>query len=383
MYNIQTLNKISEVGTGALPKDQYSFSDDAKNPVGIMLRSYDMHDFAMPESVLAVARCGAGVNNIPLEKFADLGVVVFNTPGANANAVKELVVLGLLLSSRKVYQGIKWAESLEGQEGVAKLVEKGKGNFVGPEIAGKTLAVVGLGAIGLLVANAAVGLGMNVIGYDPFLSAEFAAQLSPEVKILTDLNELIATGDYITLHVPLNPNTKYMINDESLKIAKDGVRIMNFSRADLVCGESVKKGIASGKVAAYVIDFPKEDILGVEGIIPIPHLGASTPESEENCAYMAAMQLKEYIELGNIVNSVNYPNCTLPHTGKTRICVLSKNACPKALATAITDAGNQIDAQIDKTRGDWAYAIFDIAGTPAGDLSVLNNIDGVISYRVI
>ena len=381
MYKILALNKISSTGTDCLPKDKYEILSEEANPVGILLRSYDMHEYDLPDSLLAAARAGAGVNNVPLDKCADKGVVVFNTPGANANAVKELVIWGLLSSSRKVVQGINWAQSLKGQDDVAKLVEKGKGDFVGPEIMGKTLGLIGLGAIGALVANAATALGMTVIGYDPFLSPEAAAKL-PGVKIINDIPAVLAESDYVSLHLPLNKDTKYMFNEEMLNKAKAGIRVLNFARGELVCNEGIKKCLASGQVSSYVIDFPNGEVLDHENIITIPHLGASSPESEENCAYMAATQLKEYLENGNIINSVNYPNCELACTGKKRICVLSKNACPDALKAAITGAGHAVAGSVAKDRGGFAYAIFEVDGD-IKDLSAVEKVEGVIKVRAI
>lgn len=380
MYKILALNKISSVGTDCLPKDKYEILSEEANPDGILLRSFAMHDMELPDSLLAAARAGAGVNNVPLDKCAEKGIVVFNTPGANANAVKELVIWGLLSASRKVVQGVNWAQSLKGQEGVDKLVEKGKGDFVGPEIMGKTLGIVGLGAIGKLVADAAIALGMKVVGYSPNVNA---SDFKPEVKLVGDIASVVSECDYLTLHLPLNSETKYMFNEEMLNKAKDGLRVLNFARGELVCNEGMKKCLASGKVACYVIDFPNGDVLDTENIITIPHLGASTPESEENCAYMAAMQLKGYLEEGNIVNSVNYPNCSLDYTGKKRICVLSKKACPDALKEAIAGAGLTVADSVSKERGEYAYAIFDVAEGNVSDLSAVEAVANVIKVRVI
>jgi len=380
MHKILALNKIAAIGTNQLPKDKFEVVSEETNPSGIMLRSADMHSMELPESLLGVARAGAGVNNIPLDKCADKGIVVFNTPGANANAVNELVLFGLLASSRKIVQGINWVQSLAGQEGVAKTVEKGKGDFVGPEIMGKTLGIVGLGAIGILTANAAVKLGMKVIGYHPRLSVANALKLDPSVEATTDLEHMLSVCDYISLHQPLKPETRGMFNEELLGKCKDGVRLLNFARAELVCTESIKKAVASGKVASYVIDFPNEDVLGIENIITIPHLGASTPESEDNCAFMAANQLREYILKGNIVNSVNYPDAELNYTGKTRICVLSKGVCVEELTKAVSSIG-KIMAMITAENKGYGYAIFDIEG--GGDVSVVEKIDNVVKVRLI
>ena len=325
MYNIQTLNKISKAGLSRLG-DNYKASDNAENPDAVLVRSASMHDMELPESLLAIARAGAGVNNIPLEKCSEKGIVVFNTPGANANAVKELVLTALLISSRKVVDGIEWAKTLKGNgDAVGKMVEKGKSQFVGPEIQGKTLGVIGLGAIGILVANAAVSLGMDVIGYDPYLSVDNALKISRKVKHVVNLDDIFENSDYITVHVPLTPDTKGVINKESIAKMKDGVRILNYSRADLVVSSDIIDAIEKGKISAYVTDFATDDILDTKGVIVTPHLGASTPESEDNCARMAADEIKDYLENGNITNSVTMPSVSMPRTGASRLCVIHKN----------------------------------------------------------
>lgn len=362
MFKILTLNKISKVGLGQL-SDNYTVSDNEANPDGILLRSFKMHDMELPESLKAVARCGAGVNNIPLDKCAEKGIVVFNTPGANANAVKELVLTGLLLSSRKIMASYAWAQSLQGTEDIAKQVEKGKSNFAGPEIKGKTLGIVGLGAIGVLVANAAVALGMNVIGYDPYFSIKNALALDNAVKFTSNLDDIYAVADYITVHVPATPETKNMINAESLAKCKDGVRLLNFARNELVNVADVKTALESGKVSCYICDFPNEETVGVDGIITLPHLGASTPEAEDNCATMAAKEIMAYLEDGNIVNSVNYPNCSAPRiAGKARVCVLHKNT-PNMLAQITAffgEKGINIEHMTNNAKGDYAYTILDV-----------------------
>lgn len=376
MYNVLTLNKISKVGLGRLT-DNYTVSDDMANPDAILLRSFKMHDMELPASLKAVARCGAGVNNIPLDKCADKGIVVFNTPGANANAVKELVLTGLLLTSRNIVGAYKWAQGLLGEEGIAAKVEKGKSNFAGPEIKGKTLGIVGLGAIGVLVANAAVALGMDVIGYDPYFSIKNALALDSKVKFTANLDDIYAVSDYITVHVPATPETTNMINTESLAKCKDGVRILNFARNELVDVDAVKAGLESGKVSYYATDFPNENTVGVEGIITLPHLGASTPEAEDNCASMAAEEMMEYLEKGNIVNSVNYPAVSAPMVaGCERICVLSKADAMDAVKNAITGA-EQFNA---KTRGNYGYTIADVK---SADVAKVEAIDGVLGVRVI
>lgn len=376
MYKILTLNKISKVGLGQL-NENYTVSDNEANPDAILLRSFKMHDMELPDSLKAVARCGAGVNNIPLDKCAEKGVVVFNTPGANANAVKELVLTGLLISSRNIMGAYKWAQSLEGTEGIAAQVEKGKSNFAGPEITGKTLGVVGLGAIGVLVANAAVALGMKVIGYDPYFSIKNALALDSSVKFTANLDDIYAAADYITVHVPATDETKNMINGETLAKCKDGVRILNFARNELVDADAVKEGLASGKVGFYATDFPNEKTVGVEGIITLPHLGASTPEAEDNCAAMAANEMMEYLEKGNIINSVNFPAVSAPRvSGTQRVCVLSKADAMDAVKNAI-DGAEQFVA---KTRGNYGYTIADVK---TADTAKVEAVDGVLGVRVI
>lgn len=385
MFKILTLNKISKVGLGQL-SDNYTVSDNETNPDGILLRSFKMHDMELPESLKAVARCGAGVNNIPLDKCAEKGIVVFNTPGANANAVKELVLTGLLLSSRKIMASYTWAQSLQGTEDIAKQVEKGKSNFAGPEIKGKTLGIVGLGAIGVLVANAAVALGMNVIGYDPYFSIKNALALDNAVKFTSNLDDIYAVADYITVHVPATLETKNMINAESLAKCKDGVRLLNFARNELVNVADVKTALESGKVSCYVCDFPNEETVGVDGIITLPHLGASTPEAEDNCATMAAKEIMAYLEDGNIVNSVNYPNCSAPRiAGKARVCVLHKNT-PNILAQITAffgEKGINIEHMTNNAKGDYAYTILDVDNADDSIVASAKAVEGIIAVRVL
>ncbi|MCH5299468.1 MAG: 3-phosphoglycerate dehydrogenase [Ruminococcus sp.] len=379
MYNVLTLNKISPNGTSRLGAD-YNVGDAVENPAAVLVRSASMHEMEMPESLLAIARCGAGTNNIPKDACADKGIVVFNTPGANANAVKELVLAGLLLSSRKVVEGIEWAKTLKGNgDAVGKMAEKGKGQFVGPEILGKTLGVIGLGAIGILVANAAVALGMKVVGYDPFLSVNNALKLDPSIKVFPTVDEVIADSDYISVHVPLTADTKDLIDADAIAKMKDGVRILNYSRDGLVNSTAVLEAIKSGKVSKYVTDFATDDVLAEENVICMPHLGASTPESEDNCAVMAADQIKEYLERGNIVNSVNFPNVTMAKAGATRYCVLFK-ASDDAVKN-ITSAVAGLKAIEAKTRGAYGYAIVD-ADDDSSKASVEALAD-VIKVRVI
>lgn len=385
MFKILTLNKISKVGLGQL-SDNYTVSDNEANPDGILLRSFKMHDMELPESLKAVARCGAGVNNIPLDKCAEKGIVVFNTPGANANAVKELVLTGLLLSSRKIMACYAWAQSLQGTEDIAKQVEKGKSNFAGPEIKGKTLGIVGLGAIGVLVANAAVALGMNVIGYDPYFSIKNALALDNAVKFTSNLDDIYAVADYITVHVPATPETKNMINAESLAKCKDGVRLLNFARNELVNVADVKTALESGKVSCYICDFPNEETVGVDGIITLPHLGASTPEAEDNCATMAAKEIMAYLEDGNIVNSVNYPNCSAPRiAGKARVCVLHKNT-PNMLAQITAffgEKGINIEHMTNNAKGDYAYTILDVDNADDSVVTSAKAVEGIVAVRVL
>ena len=387
MYNIKTYNKISSVGLEVLDKKLYNISGEAEKPDGAIVRSMALHEEVFPETLLAIARAGAGVNNIPVERCSEEGIVVFNTPSANANAVKELVILGLLLSSRKVIDGIEWAKTLKGAgDEVGKLVEKGKSAFVGPEIRGKTLGVIGLGAIGVLVANAAKDLGMTVWGYDPYLSLQNAWNLSHHIKRANEINEIFEKCDYITLHIPQNKDTKNTINKDTIKLMRDGVRILNFARDGLVASEDMIEALNSGKVSSYVVDFPTEEMLGAGGVIAIPHLGASTPESEDNCAVMAAKELSEYIEDGNITNSVNFPNVSMPRSGEVRIAVIHRNV--PTMITSITGVLSKdkvnIENLINKSRGDFAYTMLDVGkcDTDAVKEHVLA-IDGVVKVRVI
>ncbi len=386
MYNILTLNKISKTGLSNLPEDRFNITDSCENPDGVILRSFSMHDMELPKSLKAVARAGAGVNNIPIDKCSEQGIVVFNTPGANANAVKELVIAALLLSSRKIYDGINWAQSLAGQEGVGKLVEKGKGAYVGPEIMGKKVGIIGLGAIGILVANACVALGMDVYGFDPFVSVDNAWSISTHVRKAKSLEEIYAQCDYISIHVPFNSETKGMINAEAIEKMNDGVRILNLSRGELVDNDSIKQAVEIGKVSAYVTDFPNENLLGVKNIITIPHLGASTPESEENCASMASTELRDFLEDGNIKNSVNFPDCILPRGSARRICVIHKNI-PNVInpvTNAISSHNINIDNMLNKSKGEYAYTIIDVNKADISDIEPnLANIEGVVSIRVI
>ena len=382
---ICTLNKIAPCGIERLGEG-YTVIEDLAQADGVLVRSAAMHDMELPDSLLAIARAGAGVNNIPVDKCSDKGVVVFNTPGANANAVKELVVAGLLLSCRDILGGIQWAGTLKGQDGVPKLVEKGKGAFVGPELAGKKIGVIGLGAIGILVANAAQGLGMQVYGFDPFMSVDAAWKLSRSVIHAASRDEIYEKCDFITVHVPLNDDTRGMLNAEAFAKMPDGVRIMNFSRAELVDLPDMKAALKSGKVAKYVVDFPTEEALQEPGIIAIPHLGASTPESEDNCAVMAAAELKAYLEDGNVVNSVNYPTVNVPRSSAHRLCVLHKNV-PSILtqvSAEVSAEGINIDSMANRSRKEYAYTVLDIPALPTeAAIAKISAIDGVIRVRSI
>ncbi len=381
MYKVQTLNKIAKIGLDVFD-DKYTFGDEVENPDGIILRSFNMHDMELPESLAAVARAGAGTNNIPIDKCTEKGIVVFNTPGANANAVKELVIAGLLLASRKVVQGINWAKTLIGEgDAVGKLVEKGKSNFVGPEIMGKTLGIIGLGAIGVRVANAAHALGMNVIGYDPFLSVDAAWNMTRAAVKANDIDTILAESDYISIHVPATADTKGMFNEDLFRKVKKGVRLLNFSRGELVVDDAVCKALEDGTVAAYVTDFATETLLKNENVVVMPHLGASTPESEDNCAVMAAQELKNFLENGNIINSVNFPNCDMGPVCGGRVAITHKNV--PAMITQISEVfgkdGINIENMMNKSRGDLAYTMIDTHGNI--DDTILNHlkaIDGVI-----
>ena len=386
MYKIKTYNKISKTGLAAFD-DKYTIGDEVENADGAIVRSAALHEVEFPESLKAIARAGAGTNNIPIDRCSEQGIVVFNTPGANANAVKELVIAAMLISSRRVISGIEWVKTLKGNGAeVGKMVEKGKSAFAGPEIKGKTIGVIGLGAIGVMVANAANALGMTVYGYDPYLSVKSAWNLTHNAVHIYDINEIFEKCDYITVHVPLTDDTKGLINKDTIAKMKDGVRILNFARGELVNTDDIKAALESGKVAAYVTDFPSDDIIGVDGVIAVPHLGASTPESEDNCASMAARELIDYIENGNIVNSVNLPEITMPRSGKHRVCIIHRNI-PNML-TAITGifAGDNVNIEnlLNKSRGNYAYSMLDIDEADTSAVAdKIGAIDGVIRVRVI
>ncbi len=387
MFRIQTLNKIASVGLERLPRELYEIASELPNPDAILVRSADMLQNTFSSELLAIARAGAGVNNIPVDKCSNSGIVVFNTPGANANAVKELAILSLLISSRKIIPGVDFVKTLRGKGAdFSTMVEKNKGQFAGPEIAGKKLGVIGLGAIGVMVANSAIALGMEVEGYDPFISIDHAWNLSHQVKKAKGLDRLIATSDYITLHVPQTEQTKGFINAEKISRLKKGVRIINMSRGGLVVEKDIIEALKSGQIGAYVTDFASEALLDVPNTVCLPHLGASTPEAEDNCSIMAVDQLKEFLENGNILNSVNFPNTIMERQGEARIAIVNKNV-PNMVgqfSTILADAKLNILEMINKSRGELAYNLVDVSSSvDSGVVDKLKKIDGVVKVRVI
>ena len=387
MYKIQTLNAISNIIHTQLSADRYTVSKDEPVPDAILVRSAPMHDLTFGPQLLAIGRAGAGVNNIPIDRCSKEGIVVFNTPGANANAVAELVIAGLLMSGRNIAGGISWAKTLKGQGAeVAKLVEKGKSQFVGPEMRGKTLGVIGLGAIGAIVANAASrGLGMHVVGYDPFISVESAWSLSTSIHRAASPDDVLAQADYVTFHIPLNDKTRGTINAEMIAKMKDGAGILNFSRGELADIPAVKEALASGKLSSYVTDFPSDDLLDVDHVVCIPHLGASTPESEENCASMAAAEIRDYLEKGSIHNSVNYPEVQLAEPEAARVLVLHENI-PNMVSTitaAAAKEGLNIENMLNRSKKDMAVTVMEMAELPSQNaLDVLAQVPGIIRVRV-
>ena len=386
MYTIQTLNKIAAAGTKRFDTAAYTVTDTAENPDAIMVRSAAMHDMTFGSNLLAIARAGAGTNNIPVDRCAEAGICVFNTPGANANAVKELVLTGLLLSSRKIPQAIAWAHSLEHEEGIAKLVEKGKSQFAGPEIKGKTLGVIGLGAIGSRVANCAIELGMEVYGYDPYISIDAAWNLSSQVHHCVNLNDMLPLCDYITIHVPYLPTTKDTINTQTLALCKDGVKLLNYARGELVNTDALLEALDTGKVSGYMTDFPTEALLGRPGVICTPHLGASTPEAEDNCAVMAAQELSDYLKNGNITHSVNMPEVHQPRAGGKRICIIHKNepGMISQITALTTEAGLNIENMVNKSKKNMAYTMLDATGAVDKKLAEkLAAIPAVIRVRIL
>ena len=385
MWKIQKLNSIDSIVNDLLPAEGYALSDKEAAPDGILVRSASMHEAEMAPSLAAVARAGAGTNNIPIDRCSNAGVVVFNTPGANANAVKELVIAGMLLSGRHIVEGIQWATTLKGRGAeVPGLVEKGKNDFVGPEIAGRKLGIIGQGAIGAMVANAGVAMGLQVTGYDPFISVDSAWGLSRSVKRSTDINELIRTSDFLTLHVPLIDQTRGMIGEKQFAEMKPGVVLLNFARGELVDKDALLKALEGDTLRKYVTDFPFDYLLGRQKVICIPHLGASTPESERNCAIMAAKQLRDYLENGNIVNSVNFPECNLPRSGAFRLAVLHRNVTNMVgqITSQLAAGGHNITNMINKSRGAFAYTLIDLDDQPtAGCCNGIRAIDGVLRVR--
>ncbi|MCY4159135.1 MAG: phosphoglycerate dehydrogenase [Bacteroidetes bacterium] len=386
MFKIRTYNTVSSEGLARLTERGYTVGEDISDPDAILLRSYNLHGVSLPETVLAVARCGAGVNNIPIENCSDQGIAVFNTPGANANSVKELVICALLLSSRRILDGINWARTLTG-ENVAAAVEKGKKNFKGPEIKGKTLGIIGLGAIGVAVANTASALGMRTLGYDPFISVSNAWDLSREVTRASGLDEIVETADYITVHAPLNDKTLNLIGEQQFASMKSGVRILNFARGPLVNEKALLEALDNGTCSCYVTDFVDAELAHHPKVLPVPHLGASTPEAEDNCAVMAAEQLMDYLEHGNVLNSVNFPRVQLSlRPQRHRIQIVNRNE-PRMLsqfATILAGTGHNIDNLVNKGQGSLAYNVIDVSGSlPGSVLESLKAIDGVIRVRTI
>jgi len=387
MFKIQTMNKISPEGLKYLPLDKYEVSSEMVHPDAILLRSFNMLETELSPSLKAIARAGTGVNNIPVERCSDRGIVVFNTPGANANSVKELVLAGLFLSSRKVIDGIIWAKNLIGKvEEVPALIEKNKSQFSGQEIKGKNLGVIGLGAIGVTVANDAAALGMNVTGYDPFISVESAWDLSRDIKRATGFESLLSTSDYISLHIPLTDDTRGIINAEKFSTMKKGVRLLNFARGELVNNHDLKKALEDGIVSVYVTDFPDEELLKMENVIAIPHLGASTPEAEDNCARMAVMQIREFLENGNIKNSVNFPACYMDRSGKCRIVVANKNIphMVEQIASTLASEGINIADMLNRSRGNIAYNIIDVdSDIKEETINQIRKIHGILMVRIV
>lgn len=387
MYKLQTLNKIAPVGLDIVLHGGFEVASEILNPDAILVRSFNMLDMEIPLTVKAIGRAGAGVNNIPVDACSRRGIVVFNTPGANANGVKELVLAGMLLASRKLVPGVQWAKTLIGKgDEVPNLVEKGKSDFVGPEIKGKRLGIIGLGAIGVMVANDAVRLGMQVTGYDPEISVESAWRLSSDVKRARSIESLVAESDYISLHVPLNDKTKGLISRERLALMKKGVYILNFSRGGLVKNDDIFAALDEGTVANYITDFPDEELLRHPGVIAIPHLGASTPEAEDNCAIMAVNQVKEFLELGNIKNSVNFPDCDLGKPPKNRIIIANRNVPNMVgqITTILAAEKINISDMLNRHKGDYAYNIIDVDNdVHASVIDKLKSIEGVIMARLI
>lgn len=385
MYKIQTYNKISDKGLSLFDKKKYDINENHTDAEGIILRSYKLHDTQFPATMKAIGRAGAGVNNVPVDRCTDEGIVVFNAPGANANAVKELVLTGLFMSSRRVVESIQWAQTLkDGETDVPAQVEKGKSNFAGPEILGKKMAVIGLGAIGALVANACDALGMEVFGYDPFLTEAGKAKLSSNVTVLHDLDDVYAKAEYISLHLPVNSETKGFFNSEVIAKCTDGVRVVNFARGGLINDADMLEAVKSGKVSKYITDFPNASMIGVDNIIPIPHLGASTPEAEENCAIMVVNQVSEYLETGNVINSVNFPNITLPVKGnRVTACAKNNSELLFGVTEALKNAGIKHGDMVSESRGDLTYVIVNTESDASSLVADFEKLDGVVIARAL
>ena len=387
MFRIKTLNKISSIGLAQLDKSRFVVDDECQNPDGILVRSAKMHDYEFPASLRAIARAGAGTNNIPIDRCSEAGIVVFNTPGANANAVKEEVIFAMLGASRHMFAANEWVKQEAANGGdVLTTMEKAKSQFAGPEILGKTLGIIGLGAIGAKVADAALALGMSVIGYDPYLSVPAALALHRDVKVVTNLDDLLKNADYITLHIPLNDSTRNTIGAEELAKMKGSVRIINLARNGLVDIDALIPALKSGRVAAYVTDFPENEVISAPSVIALPHLGASTPESEDNCAIMAAQEIQDYLENGNIVNSVNLPNVSMERNGVARVCIIHRNV-PNVIAqlTAILSAdGLNVETLANKSKKEYAYTMLDVDGKISDVVrEKLSSVEAVIRVRVI
>lgn len=386
MYKIQLLNAISDVVHTILPSSDYTVADSVDQPDALLIRSFSCHDLDFDPTLRAIARAGAGVNNIPIDRCTEQGIVVFNTPGANANAVKELVLAGMLLSTRNLPAALTWSKTLKGKENISSLVEKGKKQFVGHELSGKTMGVIGLGAIGVLVANQGYAMDMKIIGYDPYISVEHAWHLSRAVKQSTDLHDMLSKCDFVSVHVPLLDSTRQLMNAEALAHMKPGATLLNFARGELVDNDAVLASLQAGHLGRYVVDFPTNELLDVENVICLPHLGASTTESEENCALMASRELKNYLENGNIKNSVNFPDCELPRSSDLRACLIHRNT-PNMIGqftSMLSKRGLNIANLLNKSRGDYAYTIIDLdAGATNDDIAELGTIEGVIHCQLI
>ena len=387
MYRIKTFNKISPMGLNRMEPEHYTYSDNETDEDGILVRSAKLHDYPFPDSLLAIARAGVGVNNIPIDRCSEAGIAVFNTPGANANAVKELVLCAMLMGSRDVDGGIQWVrQQVESGVDVTTVVEKGKSAFVGPELYKKTLGVIGLGAIGSLVANVALDMGMDVYGYDPFLSVDAALRLDRHIHVVKDIKELYKRADYITIHIHYTEKTAHMIDETAISAMKRGVRFINLARGEIVDDDAMLAALDTGRVAAYVTDFPNNRLVGAPHVVAMPHLGASTPESEQNCAIMAVDQLKDYLENGNIRNSVNFPNVYLDRSGVMRMCIIHKNipAMRASITTLLSKDGVNVENLSNKSKGDYAYTMVDLGSKVAESvIEDVKHLPNVIRVRVI